>query len=107
MSEISNADILAMAANLYECTADTVHDSCIMNSATQMLRTLAAERQVANDVTEKTTLSSTIQFTEDGVQQITDICGEITKSFANLRVAQFDKAIREKLIALGWTPPNP
>lgn len=46
------------------------------------------------------------QLTDSGVKQTTDVLGEITERFANVREAAFDKAIQQKLIEMGWTPPG-
>lgn len=51
------------------------------------------------------TLSSRIEFTDDGFFETTSIFGEVTKRFTDVRTAQYEKAVREKLISLGWTPP--
>jgi hypothetical protein len=41
----------------------------------------------------------------DGVELETDFCGAITREFYNVRAMATEKAIRDKLIELGWTPP--
>lgn len=51
------------------------------------------------------TLKAEIEFTEDGFFETASYLGEITKLYVNVRAAQFDKAVRDKLIELGWTPP--
>lgn len=51
-------------------------------------------------------LKCTTSITDDGVyQEYTDIFGNKIREFTELRVAARDKAIRQKLIDLGWTPP--
>ncbi|WP_414615964.1 hypothetical protein [Stenotrophomonas geniculata] len=42
---------------------------------------------------------------EHGVYQVRDVFGEVTQQYVILCAAHMDKAIREKLIELGWTPP--
>lgn len=42
----------------------------------------------------------------DGVRIETDILGSITVQFINLRAQMQEKAVRDWLIANGWTPPT-
>lgn len=52
-------------------------------------------------------LKATTGFTDDGVfQEYTDLYGKIVREFTELRLASLDKAVRQKLIDLGWTPPS-
>ena len=44
-------------------------------------------------------------ISDDGVFEHTDIMGELTTRFINVRAAATEKAVRDKLIELGWTPP--
>lgn len=51
-------------------------------------------------------ISMTTSLTDDGVLQESDVLGERIRQIANIRAAQFDAAVREKLVQLGWTPPS-
>lgn len=52
-----------------------------------------------------TTLKAKIVDTPDGVELQTDVFGRKTREFYDLRASLVDRAIRQKLIDLGWTPP--
>lgn len=55
----------------------------------------------------KMTIDCTTQLTDSGVEQTTtDIFGELTKRFVNVREAALDKAIQQKLVDMGWAPPG-
>ena len=55
---------------------------------------------------DKMTIGCITQLTDSGVKQTTDVLGEITERFANVQEDAFDKAIQQKLIEMGWTPPS-
>jgi hypothetical protein len=47
------------------------------------------------------------QLTENGVKQTTtDVLGELTQRFVNVRDEALDKAIQQKLVEMGWRPPG-
>lgn len=50
-------------------------------------------------------LSARVGFSDAGVFEVRDILGERTTTFYNLAAALLDRAVRQKLVALGWTPP--
>lgn len=54
----------------------------------------------------KMTIGCITQLTDAGVKQTTDVLGDVTERFVNLREAALDKAIQQKLIEMGWTPPG-
>ena len=43
---------------------------------------------------------------DDGIRIETDVMGHLTVQFMNLRLATQEKAIRDWLVANGWTPPK-
>lgn len=51
-------------------------------------------------------LKFNIRQVRDGIYVETDMLGNISREFINTKVAATDKAIRERLIADGWVPPE-
>lgn len=45
-------------------------------------------------------------LTDTGVLQTRDICGEVTHHFAAVCAKQMDEKLRERLLELGWMPPE-
>lgn len=52
------------------------------------------------------TIGVITQLTETGVQQTVDFMGHATTRVADVAAFQMDEAVREKLVALGWKPPQ-
>lgn len=52
-------------------------------------------------------LQHNVTLTPDfNIEETTDICGSITRTFYQVAARSREKAFRDALIALGWTPPR-